>query len=96
MYKIVGNSRDPNKEDHLAFYISLIAKNKLLHNCMLDSGASSNIMTRKVMEQMGLTISRPYQNVCTMESREIDVVGIILNFPVKLAAYPDIGVTMDM
>ena len=61
---------------------------------MLDSGASSNIMTRKVMERMGLTISRPYQNVCAMDSREIDVMGIILNFPVKLAVYRDIGVTM--
>ena len=53
-------------------------------------------MTRKVMEQMGLSISRPYRNLCAMDSREIDVVGIILNFPVKLAAYPDIGVTMDI
>ena len=84
---IVLHSRDPNKEDHPAFYISLIANNKLLHNCMLDSGASLNIMIRKVMEQMGLTISRPYQNVCAMDSREIDVVGIILNFSVKLDAY---------
>ena len=63
---------------------------------MLDSGSSSNVMIRRVMEQMGLTISRPYQNVCAMDSREIDVVGIILNFPIKLAAYPDIGVTMDI
>ena len=31
-----------------------------------------------------------------MDSGEIDVVGITLNFPVKLAAYPDIGVTMDI
>ena len=53
-------------------------------------------MTRKVMEQMGLTISRPYQNVCAMDSREIDVVGIIMNFLVKLVGYPDIGVTMDI
>ena len=29
-------------------------------------------------------------------TREIDVVCIILNFLVKLAAYPDIGVTMDI
>ena len=48
------------------------------------------------MEQMGLTISRPYQNVCSMDSREIDFVGMILNFLVKLAAYPNIGVTMDI
>ena len=31
-----------------------------------------------------------------MGSSEIDVVGIILNFPVKLAAYPNIGLTMDI
>ena len=31
-----------------------------------------------------------------MDLREIDVVGIILNFPVKLAAYLEIGVTMDI
>ena len=57
---IVLHSRDPNKEDHPSFYISLIANDKLLHNCMLDSGASSNIMTKKVMEKMGLRITRPY------------------------------------
>ena len=32
----------------------------------------------------------------TMDSREIDVMGIILNFPVILVAYPDIGATMDI
>ena len=53
-------------------------------------------MTRRVMEQINLTISRPYQNVCAMDSREIDVVGIIMNFPIKLATYHDIGVTMDI
>ena len=37
---IVLHSRDPNKEDHPPFYILLIANDKLIHNCMLDSGAS--------------------------------------------------------
>ena len=47
---IVLNSVDPRREDHLPFYVSLLVDNLLLHNCMLDSGASSNVMTRKVME----------------------------------------------
>ena len=42
---IVLHSRNPNKEDHPTFYISLIANDKLLHNYMLDLGTSSNIMT---------------------------------------------------
>lgn len=63
---------------------------------MLDSGASSNIITKKVMDQLNLKISRPYHNVCAMDSREIDVVGIILSLPVSLSVYPDIQVTMDV
>ena len=93
---IVLHSRDPNKEYHHAFYISLIANDKLLHNCMLDSSASSKHHDQESYGKVCLKITRPYQNVCAMDSREIDVVGIILNFPVKLVAYLDIGVTMDI
>ena len=63
---------------------------------MLDSGASSNVITRKVMEQLNLRVTRPYHNVCAMDAREVDVVGIILNLQVKLAKYPDINMTMDV
>ena len=38
---IVLNSVDPRREDHSPFYVSLLVDNLLLHNCMLDSGASS-------------------------------------------------------
>ena len=44
---IVLNSVDPRREDHPPFYVSLLVDNLLLHNCMLDSGASSNVITRK-------------------------------------------------
>jgi hypothetical protein len=63
---------------------------------MLDSGASSNVMTRKVMEQLNLRISRPYHNVCAMDSREIKVHGLIKDLQVHLAVYPDISVLMDV
>ena len=93
---IVLNSVDPRREYHPPFYVSLLVDNLLLHNCMLDSGASSNVITRKVMEQLNLRIARPYHNVCAMDAREVDVVGIILNLHVKLAKYPDIDMVMDV
>ena len=68
----------------------------LLHNGMLDSGFASNTMTRKVMEQLNLKTTRPYRNVCAMDSREVDVVGIILNQQMRLAKYPDIHIAMDI
>ena len=54
---VVLNSVDPKREDHPPFYVSLLFDNLLLHNCMLDSCASSNVITRKVMEQLNLRIT---------------------------------------
>jgi hypothetical protein len=42
---------------HAPFFISLLVNEFTLHNCMLDSGASMNIMPLKVMQQLGLEIS---------------------------------------
>jgi hypothetical protein len=42
------------------FYISLKVNNLLLKNCLLDSGASTNVMPLKTMQQLVLKVTRPY------------------------------------
>jgi hypothetical protein len=68
--------------------------NHLFHNCMLDSRASSNVMIKKVMEQLNLVISRPH-NICAMDSKMIKVHGLIKILQVHLVAFPDILIEMD-
>lgn len=65
---------------------------------MLDSGASTNVMSLKVMKLLSLipVESRPYRNVYAMDSREIKVCGLIKDLQVKLAAYRDISLLMDV
>jgi hypothetical protein len=63
---------------------------------MLDSGASSNVMTKKVIEQLNLSISRPYHNICAMGSNMIKVCGLIKSLQVHLAVFPDIMIEMDI
>ena len=36
------------------FYVSLNIHDRILHNAMLDSGASHNLMPKVVMESLGL------------------------------------------
>lgn len=36
-------------EDHEPFLLTLMVNDHFLHNCMLDSGAWTNVMTKKVM-----------------------------------------------
>jgi hypothetical protein len=47
---VILQNWDRGNEKNLPFYLSLLVNDKVLHNCMLDSGASSNVMTKKVME----------------------------------------------
>jgi hypothetical protein len=78
------------------FFITLIVNNLLLHNCMLDYGVSTNVMSLKVMNQLGLKTIIPYMNVCGIDSREIKFCGLIKDLKVSLAAYPNISILMDV
>jgi len=75
---------------------SMFRDDLLLHNCMLDSNASSNVMSLKVMNQLGLQITWPYRNVCAMDCRKIKVHGLTKDLQVKLASYLDISLLMDV
>jgi hypothetical protein len=63
---------------------------------MLDSGASTNVMTLKVMKQLGLEITRPYGNMCGIDSKAIQVYGLIEDLLVHLARYPEVVIVMDV
>jgi hypothetical protein len=58
-------------DEHPPFFMTLLMNNKSLNNCMLDSGAGANMMSLKVMQQLGLEVRRPYRNVCGFESKAI-------------------------
>jgi len=63
----VGESyRDP------PFYISLLVQDLVLRNCMLDSGASHNIILHSMLRQLELMITRPYQNVYPKDSKTVE------------------------
>jgi hypothetical protein len=93
---VVLTSRDRTKEENPPFFVSLEINDQWLHNCMYDSGASSNIITKGIMQRLGLKVTRPYQNICAMDSREVETLGIIIDLPVKLAFHPDFAFKMDV
>jgi hypothetical protein len=65
------------------FFMTLAMK-----NCMLDTGVGANMMSLKVMQQMGLKVTRPYRNVCGFESKAIPTHGVIENIEVQLKEFP--------
>jgi hypothetical protein len=52
-----------NDDDVPPFYVSLKIHDMTLHNAMLDSGASHNLMPKVIMDELGLDITRPYKDL---------------------------------
>jgi hypothetical protein len=59
------------------FYVRLKIHDMTLHNAMLDSGESHNLMPKVVMDELGLYIIRPYMDLFSFDSREVKCLGLI-------------------
>lgn len=53
------------------FYTSFNIHYKILHNVMLDFGASHNVMPKSVMEKLNLDITRPYNDLSSFDSSQV-------------------------
>ena len=42
----------------------------LLHNTMIDFGASQNLMPKEVMDNLGLDITRPYKDLLSLNQEK--------------------------
>jgi hypothetical protein len=78
------------------FYLLLGMNDLRLNNCMLDSGASKNDISLKVMKQLGLKTTRPYGNVCGIDSRKVKFLAVCEDVAVFLIDFPNINILMDI
>ena len=78
------------------FYISLKIHDFILHNAMLDSGASHNLMPVAIMDRLGLDITIPYHDLYSFDSRRVKCLGLIKDLVVSLEQILAKNVLMDV
>ena len=69
---------------------------KMLHNCLLESRASHNIMPKPVMEALGLSITKPYHELFAFDSRAVKCLGVIKDLVSNLSQLPMKSVIMGV
>lgn len=69
------------------FYISVNIHDKVLHNAMLDSRASHNLMPKSVRKKLNLDITRPYKDLFSFDSSQVKCLGLIKDLCVSLMQY---------
>jgi hypothetical protein len=78
------------------FYTSLNIHDKVLHNYLMDSGASHNLMPKTVMEEIGLEVTRAYHDLYSFDSMRVPCLGVIKDLAVTLFQLPMKSVVMDI
>lgn len=87
---------EPADNSSPSFYVSLTIHDKILHNCLLDTGASHNLMPKTVMEELGLDITRPYHDLFSFDSRKVKCLGLIKDLAITLTQLPMKSMMMDI
>ena len=68
----------------------------VVHNTMLDSGASHNLMPKGVAESLGLEVTRHYKDLYSFDSRRVKCLGLIKYMVVTLNKLPSKTIVMDV
>ena len=66
------------------FYTYLNVDDKLLHNCLLDFGALDNLMPKRVMDELGLDVTKPYLDLYSFDSKKVSCLGVVKDLVVTL------------
>ena len=85
-----------DKSDYPPFYITLTAHDQMLHNCLLDSGASHNLMPKAVMEALGITLTKPSHDLYAFDSIAVKCLGVINDLVASLTQLLMKSVLMDV
>jgi ribonuclease HI len=68
---VLGPMVEDRDDSSPPFYTSLNIHDKVLHNCLMDSGASHNLMPKTIMEELGLEVTRAYHDLYSFDSRRV-------------------------
>jgi hypothetical protein len=83
-------------EDVPPFYVSLKIHDLNFHNSILDSGASHNLMLKVIMDELGLEVTRPYNDLFSFNLRKFNCLGFIKDLVLSLSQIPTKNMVMDI
>ena len=81
---VLSRMTEPANDNSPSFYVSLTIHDKILHNYLLDTGASHNRMPKAIMEELGLDITRPYHDLFSFDLRKVKCLGLIKDLAITL------------
>jgi len=93
---VLSPMTEPSDDNSPSFYVSLTIHDKILHNFLLDTGASHNLMPKVFMDELDLDITRPYHDLFYFDSMKVKCLGLIKDLAITLSQLPMKSMMMDI
>jgi hypothetical protein len=93
---ILGPLIEDRDDSSPPFYTSLNIHDKVIHNCLMDSRASHNLMPKSFMDELGLEVRKTYHDLYSFDSRKVKCLGVIKDMVVTLFQFPMKSILMDI
>jgi len=77
------------------FYVSIKIMWKIAHSCLIDGGSSPNIMSKVIMEQLGLNCTGEARNMLTFNKKVQRTIGQIKDLTLTLCSYREVKTTWN-
>ena len=84
------------KEEPAPFLVFVRIFGKMLHNCLIDSGATSNVMPLDMCRRFGLIPLQTKKKVTQLDKIEVLVMGELNNIHMQLASDPRVQSCIDI
>jgi hypothetical protein len=78
------------------FLLTFEIYNRNLHNCLVDSGASSNIMPLSVCKKMNATPTKSDTHIIQLYRTEVKVIGELKDVMIQISSNPKFHQVIDI
>jgi hypothetical protein len=78
------------------FMVTFEIFNRNVHNCMMDFGASSNVIPFKVCEKLNVKPEQSDIQIIQLDRTKVKVIGELKNILIRMSSNPKIHQTIDI
>jgi hypothetical protein len=78
------------------FLLTFEVFNQNLHNCLVDSGASSNVMPLDIYNKLGIVPLKSDKHVIQLDRTQVKVMGELKYVMIRIATHPNFVQVIDI
>jgi hypothetical protein len=78
------------------FLLTFEVFNRNLHNCLVDSGASSNVMPLAICNKLGIVPLKSDKHVIQLDRTQVKVMGELKDVMIRIATHPNFVQVIDI